>query len=417
MTERPLVHVVGAGLAGLSAAVRLAEAGRPVRLYEAGSQAGGRCRSYVDEVLGCRIDNGNHLLLSGNDRALAYLATIGALDTLAGPKGALFPFVDLQTGERWTVRPNRGRIPYWLLDPSRRVRGSTLGDYGSALKLAFAGPEATVAALFAGNPLLYRRFWQPLAVSVLNTEAEEASAKLLWPVLRETFGRGADHCRPLIAAGGLSESFVYPALDWLAAQGAGIRFGARVRAIGYDDTYATALDLGGETVALGPGEQVVVAVTPPVAATLVPGITVPTAFRCIVNVHFRLSEATPEVAILGVIGGATEWIFRHDELVSVTISAATRFLDVESEALAKIIWSEVATALGLGDRPLPPWRLIKEKRATFAQTPEQVKLRPPTATRWRNLVLAGDYIDNGLPVTIEGTIRNGEAAARVLLRR
>jgi squalene-associated FAD-dependent desaturase len=417
MTERPLVHVVGAGLAGLSAAVRLAEAGRPVRLYEAGSQAGGRCRSYVDEVLGCRIDNGNHLLLSGNDRALAYLATIGALDTLAGPKGALFPFVDLQTGERWTVRPNRGRIPYWLLDPSRRVRGSTLGDYGSALKLAFAGPEATVASLFAGNPLLYRRFWQPLAVSVLNTEAEEASAQLLWPVLRETFGRGADHCRPLIAAGGLSESFVYPALDWLAAHGVDIRFGARVRAIGYDDSYATTLDLGGETVALGPGEQAVVAVTPPVAATLVPGITVPTDFRCIVNAHFRLSEATPEVAILGVIGSATEWIFRHGELVSVTISAATRFLDVEGEALARIIWSEVATALGLGDRPLPPWRLIKEKRATFAQTPEQVKLRPPTATRWRNLVLAGDYIENGLPVTIEGTIRNGEAAARALLRR
>ncbi|MFX4929744.1 FAD-dependent oxidoreductase, partial [Acinetobacter baumannii] len=76
-------------------------------LYEAGAQAGGRCRSYVDEVLGCRIDNGNHLLLSGNNRARAYLATIGAAATLAGPRQAVFSFFDLATDERWSVRPNR----------------------------------------------------------------------------------------------------------------------------------------------------------------------------------------------------------------------------------------------------------------------------------------------------------------------
>lgn len=409
------VHIIGAGLGGLSAAVRLTEAGRQVSLYEAGAQAGGRCRSYVDEVLGCRIDNGNHLLLSGNHRALAYLATIGASGTLAGPKGAVFPFFDLATNERWTVRPNRGPLPYWLLDPRRRVLGSRLGDYAPALKLAFAKPTDTVAGLFAGKPLLYRRFWAPLAVSVLNTQPEEAAAQLLWPVLRETFGRGADYCRPLIAAAGLSESFIHPALAWLQARGAKIRFGARARAIRYDDTRATSLDIGGATIPLGPQDQIVVAVPPPVAASLVPGITVPTEFRSILNAHFRLGVAAPEVAILGVMGGATEWIFRHGELASVTISAADRFLDSDAETLAALVWGEVARPLNLDGETVPPWRIIKEKRATFAQTPDQVKLRPPSQTAWRNVVLAGDYIDNGLPVTIEGTIRNGEAAARALL--
>ncbi len=214
----------------------------------------------------------------------------------------------------------------------------------------------------------------------------------------------------------MSESFVYPALAWLQARGGEIRFGARARTIRYDHSRATSIRLTGETIELGPHDQVVVAVPPTVAATLVPGITVPTEFRGILNAHFRLGVTAPEVSILGVVGGATEWIFRHGDLVSVTISAAEKLLGYNGAGLASLIWHEVARALKLDGDTMPPWRIIKEKRATFAQTPEQIKLRPPTQTAWRNLVLAGDYIDNGLPVTIEGTIRNGEAAARVLLR-
>lgn len=102
------VHVVGAGLAGLAAAVRLTVAGRSVQLHEAAPHAGGRCRSYFDAELGCRIDNGNHLLMAGNRGAIDYLEQIGALGSVEGPPGAIFPFVDAATKERWTVRPNQG---------------------------------------------------------------------------------------------------------------------------------------------------------------------------------------------------------------------------------------------------------------------------------------------------------------------
>src|SRR6516162_3081037 len=114
------VHVVGAGLAGLAAAVRLAAEGRGVRLYEAGRHAGGRCRSYLDTELGCRIDNGNHLLLSGNHQTLAYLRQIGALDTLDGPPDPVFPFIDAETGLRWTLWPNHGTVPWWIFSAKRR---------------------------------------------------------------------------------------------------------------------------------------------------------------------------------------------------------------------------------------------------------------------------------------------------------
>jgi squalene-associated FAD-dependent desaturase len=409
----PRTHIIGAGLAGLSAAIRLAEAGHKIAVYEAGPQAGGRCRSYFDEVLGCRIDNGNHLLMSGNGAALGYLKTIGAADTLVGPKAALFPFVDLGTGERWTLSPNRGPVPYWLFDAKRRVPGSRLADYLTGIRIARARAEDTVTALVGGNAALFKRFWEPLAVAALNTEADQGAAALLWPVLKETFGRGAAFCRPLVARQGLSESFVDPALAWLALKGGRLFTGSRVRAIGFAGERATSLDLAGEVVTLEPDDSVVVAVPPAVAAGLVPDLIVPNEYRSIVNAHFRVTErlAGDELRILGVIGGTAEWVFRRDDLASVTVSAATRIVDDEAEALAPRLWADVAAALDLPRDPLPPWRIVKEKRATFAQTPEQVRRRPKAATRWHNLALAGDWTDTGLPATIEGAIRSGITAA------
>jgi protoporphyrinogen oxidase len=118
---RRSVHVVGAGLAGLAAAIRLAQRGTQVVLHEAAGQAGGRCRSYRDPALDMMIDNGNHLLLSGNHAALAYLRSIGSEDRLAGPERAEFAFFDLASGEQWMLRINAGRLPWWIFAAKRRV--------------------------------------------------------------------------------------------------------------------------------------------------------------------------------------------------------------------------------------------------------------------------------------------------------
>jgi len=190
------IHVVGAGLAGLAAALRLAEARRTVVLHEASRQAGGRCRSYLDATLGCRIDNGNHLLIAGNTAAMAYLDAIGARDTLIGPDEPAYPFLDVASGERWTLRPNAGRVPWWVWSASRRVPGTSAWDYLRALRLKCARGDATVAAMLADDRL-FRRLWQPLAVAALNTEAEAGQARLLSRVIGESFGRGGAACRPL----------------------------------------------------------------------------------------------------------------------------------------------------------------------------------------------------------------------------
>lgn len=409
------VHVIGAGIAGLSAAVRLAAAGMPVTLHEAAGHAGGRCRSFDDPRLGRRIDNGNHLLLSGNRSAMAYLGLIGGMEGLTGPERAAFPFIDLATGERWKVVPGRSAIPWWILSKRRRIPGTRIRDYLSGIALARAGAGATVAgAVDPGSPL-FRRFWEPLTVAALNTAPEEAAAALLWPVLRETFGRGEAACRPRIARLGLSETLVDPALAFLRRTGAEVLFGARLGRFGFERGRISALHFADRDLALPGGEAVVLAVPPLVAAGLVPGLAVPRESRAIVNVHFRL-PAAPEVENpIGVVGGISHWIFVRGDIVSVTVSAADSLAEEPAEAIASRIFREVATVLGLPPGPEPPARVIKERRATFAQTPAAAGIRPGTTTGWPNLFLAGDWTATGLPATIEGAILSGERAAAAAL--
>lgn len=409
------VHVIGAGLAGLAAAVTLAGRGRRVSVHEAGDHAGGRCRSYDDAALGCRLDNGNHLLLAGNHNTMAYLDAIGARGTLVGPDAPVFPFVDLETERRWVLRPNRGRMPWWIFSSGRRIPDTRPADYLEALRLLRAPAEATVTQRVDPRRVLYRRLWAPLTIAALNTQPEEGSAQLLGHVLRMTFGAGGDACRPMVPEVGLSESFVDPALVRLARQGAEVRFGRRLREIVREGDGVRALRFVGEDVALGPDDVVVLAVPASIAATLLPGIAAPTEFRAIVNAHYRVAAprdpAMRGADFVGVIGGLAEWVFVKSEVASVTISAADRLVEQASGELAAAIWRDVAKALRLEASTMPAWRIVKERRATFAATPPQLMRRPVATTSWRNLFLAGDWTATGLPATIEGAIDSGFRAA------
>jgi squalene-associated FAD-dependent desaturase len=411
-TESATVHVVGAGLAGLAAAVRLAAEGRGVRLYEAARHAGGRCRSYLDAELGCRVDNGNHLLLAGNHRALGYLQRIGALSTLEGPPDAFFPFIDAQTGRRWTLRPNRGVLPWWILSARRRVPDTRATDYLTVLKLRRADPSATVVEALGREEEVFRCLWEPLAVAALNTSADNASPRLLWRILTETLGRGGAACRPLVPRDGLSETFVDPALACLRAQGVEICFGARLRRLHFALDRVSQLVFDSGPVGLGRGDSVILAVPAAIAARLVPALMVPDAYSPIVNAHFCYAVPAGSPYFIGMIGGAAEWIFRKRTGLSVTVSAAGRVVDQPMEEVRELLWRDAALAYQLPAYPVPRARIVKERRATFLASPAQLLRRPATTTQWKNLLLAGDYVDTGLPATIEGAIASGFTAAR-----
>ena len=412
----PITHIVGAGLAGLSAAIRLTQAGKRVLVHEAAGQAGGRCRSYHDPALDMIIDNGNHLLLSGNHATLAYVQAIGAADRLVGPATAEFPFIDLATNERWTLRPNEGRIPWWIFNAARRVPGTRPQDYLSLLPFLWASSEATITEVINSKTTLYSRLWQPVLLAALNTDPKEASARLAAAIIRETFLAGGRACRPLIARDGLAEAFVEPALRHLEASGAPVKFGRRLRALSFDGRRVTALDFGEDTIALGPNDTIILAVPPTVAAALLPGLQTPDEFRAIVNAHYRVDPPPGCPAMIGVINGIAEWVFAFPGRLSVTISGADRLLETPRETLARDIWRDVVAATGVADT-LPAWQIVRERRATFAALPQQDSKRPAAKTDWDNLVLAGDWTATGLPATIEGAVRSGNRAADLVSKR
>ncbi|MBV8594394.1 MAG: FAD-dependent oxidoreductase, partial [Caulobacteraceae bacterium] len=405
---------VGAGLAGLSTAVVLAGAGARVRLIEAAGQAGGRCRSYDDPMLGMTLDNGNHLVLSGNAAVHRYLATIGALDRLAGPDEARLDFIDLSVSTRWALRLSEGPIPWWIAVPGRRVPGTHLGDYLPLAALLAPGRKARVDDVLACRGVLWRRLVEPFLLAALNSEPAGGSAALAGAVVRQSLARGGLACRPRIADPNLAAAFVDPALAFLAARGSEVHFARAVRALAFEGERVTTLHTGAGATPLGPDDQVVLAAPPWIAADLVPGLVVPDAFNPIVNAHFKAVAGLGAAPIVGVIGGVAEWIFAFADRISVTISNAHAHMDADRETLAADIWRDVAATHHLAAE-VPPVRIVKERRATFAATPEQTRRRPPAATRWRNLVLAGDWTDTGLPATIEGALLSGETAARLTL--
>ncbi|RAI32500.1 hydroxysqualene dehydroxylase HpnE [Rhodoplanes serenus] len=407
------IHVIGAGLAGLAAAVRLSAAGRAVVLHEGTAHAGGRCRSYDDHATGLRIDNGNHLLLSANHAALAYAAEIGAADGLAGPDEAAFTFHELPSGRRWTLRINDGAIPWWIFDPARRVPDTGWRDYLGLARLLTTS-ERPLGEVIACKGPLYERLVAPLMVAALNTDPPDASAVLARNLVRETLAVGGTACRPRIARDGLGTVLVDPAVALLQSRGVPVRMSHELRAIETTGERVTALDFGdGDRVALGTDDAVILAVPGWTAAGLLPGLTVPTEFRPILNTHFRAVAPAGLPPLIGVVGGVTEWIFVFPDRVSVTTSNADRYMKEPRETLAATVWREVCAVTGLtGD--LPRWQIVRERRATFAATPEQNARRPGPATAWPNLVLAGDWTDTGLPSTIEGAIRSGQRAAALI---
>jgi hypothetical protein len=269
-----------------------------------------------------------------------------------------------------------------------------------------------VASIIGKSPIM-ESLIEPLTIAVLNTPAAEASSQRLACVLRQLLCPGAG--RLLVARNGLSEDLIQPALDTLRARGVSIMTNQRLRAVLANGERAIGLALTDRTIALGPGDQIILALPPWEVERLFPALQVPQAFEPILNVHYRI-PGLDHPRFVGLTGALAQWVLIRPSHVSVTVSAADAVIDENASDVAARIWREIAPLLrSLGvevsiDRQ-PETRVVKEKRATIRQA--AVPLPQPPLRPLSNLALAGDWIGS-LPATIESAVIAGEEAASVL---
>lgn len=393
-------HIIGAGLAGLSAAASLSGHGHRICVYESTSQAGGRCRSFKDPIINREVDNGNHLLIGANRYSWQYVDRIGSRASFLCPHEYL-EFLHLSNGKRTRITP-----PLWL-------PRAPLTDYLALMRMRWARSHRTVQALFSANRNGYRHFVEPFCVSALNTHPQEASAALFARTLHQSLSQKGKFT-PYVPRQSWQHALIDPATTLLQKEGATFYYQHALKKLVNDHARITELHFPRTTVTVAAGDTVILATTAAIAAELCPELSIPQSYSPILNGHFVCDHDYPAGTLLGLIGGMINWIFFKEGLISTTTSAADAYSDINQDILATMLWDELSQALGI-QQPLPDYRIVFEKRATFRATPESEALRPRPITRYHNVFLAGDYVQTGLPACIEGAIASGNTAATLAI--
>jgi squalene-associated FAD-dependent desaturase len=420
------VAVVGAGWAGLAAAVTLADQGVAVEVFEASRHLGGRARRVAVE--GLELDNGQHILIGAYAETLRLVRAVGV-----DPAQAFLRLpLELRSTAGFRLRAARLPSPFHLLVGLLRAEGVGFGARVATARLLAAhrrqgyrlARDETVQGWLERHhqpPGVRAGFWEPLCTAALNTPVARASAQVFLNVLRDTIEGGRAASDLLLPRLDLSALFPEPAARQLRARGGRVHLGAAVRRI-HRAQRGFRLD-GGE-----PFSHVIVACAPQHAGavlTTVPGLEPLVAqlhgleYEPIHTCYLQYAEpvALP-FPMVGFQGGHAQWVFDrgalsgHRGLIACVLSGAGAHESLAQEELATALHAELARVLpGL---PAPQWcRVIAEKRATFSC---RVGLgRPPNATPIPDLLLAGDYTASDYPATLETAVRSGVAAARLAL--
>ena len=440
------VVVIGAGFAGLSAAVRAVQAGARVLVLEAKARLGGRATAFPDRERGELVDNGQHILLGCYRETFAFLDTIGARDRVRIQPQLAVTMID-RDGRATRLSCPSLPAPLHLAAGvfewdalSWRDRGSLLGMV-APLKLArrelqgdsrvkAASPGETVTAWLVRNgqsPRLREMLWEPLALAALNQSPDQAAAPPFARVLAEMFGSDPQAAAIALPTQPLHLMYAEPARDWLEAHGSRVLTGASAK-VRISDGRLTAVEANGERWACG---AVVSAVPWFAFGELFDGVPpslgriVETAQRIapspIVTVNLWFDRTVIDEPFIGLPGRAMQWVFDKRAVfggdashLSLVSSGASSLVSTTNGELIALAHQELVDALPrIRTSQLLRATVVREPRATFSLAPGQPQ-RPGASTDVRGFVLAGDWIGNDLPATIEAAVRSGHEAARLI---
>jgi uncharacterized protein with NAD-binding domain and iron-sulfur cluster len=424
----PTIYIIGAGISGLSTGLLFAENGYNVKIFEATKAAGGRVRSFYDDKLATELDNGNHLILGANTKILKLIKNIGSLEKFHKISGGKFNFYNSETGERFLTEGFKiGKIP--------NVEAK---DYLSFFKLIFAGKK-TVSQVFGEQSGLFKNFIENISNSILNTNPHVASARVFRNVLFKilaskilTSQNGLDYYFPKT---NWNDALITPLLERLKNLGVEVEYNKSVKRIicekieqtAPNKKSATQLIFSDSAEVLNLNNIVILATPATVTESLLEDVTTPKKHNTILNIHFKF-EHKISAQIFAVLNSYIEWVFVKPNLISTTTSAASEeLLNLPEEELVTKAWADICSYLQIKDnqikdekiknKKIPPYRIIREKRATYSADEQTLKQLPTTKTPYKNVFLVGDYVRPNfysaiIPATLEAAVQSAESVFR-----
>ncbi len=421
------VIVIGGGFAGLAAGAYLAKNKFKVTLLEASPKVGGRAYSFLDKETNTIIDNGQHILMGCYYDTIKFLSLIGASDNFVFQNKLEVNFVK----EGFQILPLKSFhlfYPLNLIFGLLNFKAISLKDRMNLLRVFLKLPFYSSSKFSNLNikewlekeeqsKNVQEAFWKILAVGTLNTSIEKASAKIFIDILKQIFFKGSKAARIVLPKNGLSESYVKNAQEFILRNEGSIYLSESVEKLIFDSTRLKELR---SSKMIYSDFNFVVSTIPTFALSkilndrndfLLPEFE----YSTILNIHIWLKKNILPDGFFGLINSPLHWVFNKGTHLNIVISDANEIVNKSDEELIEIIKVEMQKFFLLDRELISNYKIVKEKRATFIPSNDIIDKRPSQKTKIKNLILAGDWVDTGLPSTIESAVKSGRVAAEIVI--
>ena len=439
MNTEPVI-IIGAGWAGLAAAVKLTQQGHQVTVFESAKQAGGRARAVSFNDL--EVDNGQHLLIGAYTECLNLMKTVG-IDTKTALKRLplRLTVIDKSTSKLVLQAPSLP-APLHLLFALLTAEGLNFKDKIAAVKFGlnlkkhnyYFKDDISVKALFKltkQTDILIRQLWEPLCLATMNTPIEHASANVFMHVFKDAFTHKSSDADALLPTTDLSNVFPNAAINYIKSKGTEVYLKSRVENIEIENNTVTSITAKiNNEVKIIKSSNIIIATAPQNLTKLL--ASHPTMnpvcknieqfnYEPIVTVYLKYSEGTQLTQpMTGLSSTLSQWVFdrglfcQQNGLFSIVISTNGDHMNMDDATLSQTVHDEISGLFSSKPTLINSF-VIREKRATFACTTSINNIRPKNETDIKGLYLAGDYTDTGYPATLEGAVRSGIATSNLII--